>query len=53
MDRNITIAKLETLLSLGHTTIKKMLSEMQNEGYIRRVGADKGGYWEIVSGADK
>ena len=29
-------------------TVKKILSEMQTEGYIRRVGADKGGYWEIV-----
>ena len=40
--RNVTIAELETILNLGHTTIKKMLSEMQKENYIRRIGADKG-----------
>ncbi len=47
-DNKITIAKLEDMLDIGHTTVKKILSEMQTEGYIRRVGADKGGYWEIV-----
>ena len=47
-DNKITIAKLEEMLDIGHTTVKKILSEMQAEGYIRRVGADKGGHWEIV-----
>ncbi len=47
-DNKITITKLEEILDIGHTTVKKILSEMQAEGYIRRVGADKGGYWEIV-----
>ena len=47
-DNKITIAKLEEILDIGHTTVKKILSEMQAEGYIRRVGADKGGHWEIV-----
>lgn len=46
-DSNVTIAKLVSILDIGHTTIKKMLAEMQNEGFIRRVGADKGGHWEI------
>ena len=50
-DKNTTIAKLENLLGIGHTTIKKMLTAMQEEGLIRRVGADKGGYWEIAQGA--
>lgn len=47
-DNKITIAKLEEILDIGHTTVKKIISEMQAEGYIRRVGADKGGHWEIV-----
>ena len=47
-DNKITIAKLEEILDIGHTTVKKILSEMQAEGYIRRIGADKGGHWEIV-----
>ena len=48
IDKTITIAKLETLTSLGHTTLKKIFREMQSEGIICRVGPDKGGYWEII-----
>ena len=47
-DHTVTIAKLETQLGLGHTTLKKILREMQNENFIRRVGPDKGGHWEVI-----
>ena len=47
-DKSITIAKLEVELNLGHTTLKKILREMQNENIIRRVGPDKGGHWEVI-----
>lgn len=47
-NKYVTIGDLEKLLDTGHTTIKKMLAEMQKEKYIRRVGADKGGYWEVL-----
>ena len=51
-DMNVTILELEKRLNLGHTTIKKMLRELQKEGFLRRVGADKGGHWEIVKGQE-
>ena len=44
----VTIAELETITGYGHTTVKKILREMQREQIIRRVGPDKGGHWEIV-----
>ena len=47
-NKTITIAKLEVQLGLGHTTLKKILREMQNENVIRRIGSDRGGYWEII-----
>ena len=47
-DNSVTIAKMEKQLGLGHTTVKKMLAEMQNGNFIRRVGGDKGGHWEII-----
>ena len=52
-DNTVTIAKLEELLDLGHTTIKKLLREMQNEKIISRIGPDKGGHWEIVNNKKK
>ena len=47
-NQNITIPELEKLCDTGHTTVKKMLNEMQNEGYIKHEGASNGGHWEIV-----
>ena len=47
-DSTVSVKKLEEILHIGHTTIKKILREMQNENYIRRVGPDKGGYWEVI-----
>ena len=47
-DKSTTIAKLEVELNLGHTTLKKILREMQNENIIRRIGPDKGGHWEVI-----
>lgn len=52
-DQTITIAKLDALLGLGHTTLKKILREMQNENLIRRVGPDKGGHWEVIEQKEK
>ena len=50
-DKNVTIPKLEMALHLGHTTIKKMLREMQNKKLIHRVGPANGGrgHWEVVA----
>ena len=44
----ISIQQLEITLNIGHTTIKKILKAMQAEGFIRRIGPDKGGHWEII-----
>lgn len=52
-DKSTTIAKLEEELNLGHTTLKKILREMQNENIIRRVGPDKGGHWEVIEQNEK
>lgn len=48
-DSSISIPKLEIQTGLGHTTLKKILSEMQAENMIRRVGSARGGHWEIVT----
>ena len=47
-DKNVTIAELEVFLGVGHTTLKKILREMQRENIIRRVGPAKGGHWEVI-----
>lgn len=47
-NKNVSIQQLKEQLQIGHTTIKKILREMQAEGIIRRIGPDKGGHWEII-----
>ena len=46
---NISVLELETILPIGLTTIKKLLTAMQTDGIIRRVGTNRGGHWEIIN----
>ena len=49
----ITIALLEKEVGKGHTTIKKYLKQLQEHGYLRRIGGDNGGHWEVIEGKDE
>jgi len=48
--RNPEITRQELAAELGITDsgVKYHLKKMQDKGLIRRVGADKGGHWELV-----
>ena len=46
---SLSVLELETILPIGHTTIKKLLTAMQIDGIIRRVGTNRGGHWEIIN----
>jgi ATP-dependent DNA helicase RecG len=43
-----TIADLAEVLGVSDRTIERNLKRLQEEGRLRRVGPDKGGYWEVV-----
>lgn len=38
-------------LGISRRSIAKAVAKMQKNGIIRRVGPDKGGYWQIVKNA--
>ena len=44
----ITIAELAQQTGLSEPGIKKHLKKLQQEGYLKRIGPDKGGHWEVV-----
>lgn len=44
----ITIAELAQQTGLSETGIKKHLKRLQQEGFLKRIGPDKGGHWEVV-----
>ena len=49
----ITIALLEMEVGKGHTTIKKYIKQLQEHGYLRRIGGDNGGHWEVIEGNEE
>ena len=47
-DRHITAAKIAEDLDMSPRQIERMLAAMKAKGIIRRIGANRNGYWEIV-----
>ncbi len=45
----VTIVELSRRIGIGERAIKKNIAALQASGKIRRVGPDKGGYWEVLS----
>jgi Fic family protein len=47
-DRHITAAKIAADQDMSARQIERMLADMKAKGIIRRIGANRNGYWEIV-----
>jgi ATP-dependent DNA helicase RecG len=45
-NRHITISEISKAIGKGDSAIKERIAKMQKEGYIKRTGGTKGGYWE-------
>jgi ATP-dependent DNA helicase RecG len=43
-----TINELAKKLDIQSSAIKKHLRNLKQQGLIRRIGPDKGGYWEVI-----
>ena len=43
-----TIPELMQVLSMNDAGVRKILRLMKKDGFIRRVGPNKGGHWEVV-----
>lgn len=44
----ITALQLSQILQISLRKTKENISKLKEKGLIRRVGADKGGHWEII-----
>ncbi len=49
-DNGITIAELSERLGISDRAVSKHLHNLQKRRQLRRVGPDKGGYWEVLVG---
>lgn len=45
---NITMAELAEVTGLSAKGVEKNIRILREENVIRRVGPDKGGYWEVI-----
>lgn len=50
IERNcfVTAQQLSEILHISLRKTKENISKLKEKGLIRRIGADKGGHWEIV-----
>ena len=44
----ITTAELSNIIGLSVSGIEKNLRQLKEQDKIKRIGADKGGHWEVV-----
>ncbi len=47
-NNSITIKQMAERIQISDRAIKKNLAKLKSNGIIKRVGPDKGGYWEII-----
>ena len=52
-DGNITTQQLADRLGISRRAVANHIRKLQEQGLLRRVGADRGGYWEVLSGDRK
>ena len=47
-NNKISRSGLAEELNIGPDTVKEYLKKLKNKGYIKRIGPDFGGYWQII-----
>ncbi len=47
-NKALTIAELARSIGVTTRSIERNLQKLQSEGRLRRVGSDKGGYWDVL-----
>ena len=45
---NIARSEIAQVLGIHDSSVKRRLDSLVSDGKIRRVGPDKGGYWEVL-----
>ena len=44
----ITIPEIAVIVGITERGVKKHISNLKQAGKIKRIGPDKGGYWEVT-----
>ena len=47
-DSQCTYDTLAAMLGISRRAVTKQIGKLRKEGKVRRIGPDKGGYWEVI-----
>lgn len=47
-DPKVSAARIAIILGISSRSVEKRIRNMRENGIIRRIGPDKGGYWEVL-----
>lgn len=47
-NKQITIEELSNTLGIPDRAVKKNIAKLKQQGKLKRIGPDKGGYWEVI-----
>ena len=47
-DNTITISQIAKKLKIGTTAVENNILKLKQKGVLKRIGPDKGGYWNVV-----
>ena len=45
---NVTTVQLANILCISETSVENNLKYLKDNGYIKRNGSNKTGYWEVI-----
>ena len=49
-NKYISAKELSENIGISETALEKNIGKLKKRGLLRRIGADRGGYWEVVGG---
>jgi len=47
-NKKISRSEISRELNVGKDIVKEYIEKLKNKGYLKRIGPDKGGYWQII-----
>ncbi len=50
---NVSIAEIAGQIGMTTRAVEKQLKKLKDANFIRRVGSDKSGYWEVLQTVEK
>lgn len=50
--QHLSAAALAERISITAKAVEKQIARMKADGVLRRIGPDKGGYWQVVEKKD-